>query len=175
MMSLLTVVQDVCEVVGVAQPSTVFGAINTDRTMQEMVRCANEMAQRISGDTREWAEMQAIGTFSGPGDAFTVPSDFRRMLLTSRDLEAGPNSVSDAVHLGFERVAAAPRPQLYGQPRRVDQLRRPDQVRSAAQCRRDRDLRLSDKELRSARRWRCRRLRSRLTAIGSCSMSACSS
>jgi hypothetical protein len=82
-MSLLTVVQDVCEVVGVAQPSTVFGAINADRTMQEMLRCANEMAQRISGDTREWAEMQAVGTFTGPGDAFTVPSDFRRMLLTS--------------------------------------------------------------------------------------------
>jgi hypothetical protein len=82
-MSLLTVVQDVCEVVGVAQPSTVFGAINTDRTMQEMLRCANEMAQRIAGDTREWAEMQAVGTFTGPGEAFTVPSDFRRMLLTS--------------------------------------------------------------------------------------------
>jgi hypothetical protein len=82
-MSLLTVVQDVCEVVGVAQPGTVFGAINTDRTMQEMVRCANEMAQRIAGDTREWAEMQAIGVFTGPGDAFTPPADFKRMLLTT--------------------------------------------------------------------------------------------
>jgi hypothetical protein len=82
-MSLLTVVQDVCEVVGVAQPNTVFGAINTDRTMQEMVRCANEMAQRIAGDTREWAEMQAIGTFTGPGGEFTPPADYKRMLLST--------------------------------------------------------------------------------------------
>jgi hypothetical protein len=79
---LLTVVQDVCEVVGVAQPSTVFGAINTDRTMQEMVRCANEMAQRIAGDTREWAEMQAVGTFTDRSE-FTPPADFKRMPLST--------------------------------------------------------------------------------------------
>jgi hypothetical protein len=51
--------------------------------MQEMVTIANGMAQRISGDTREWSRMKTIGTFTGPGDAFTPPSDFRRQLLTT--------------------------------------------------------------------------------------------
>lgn len=82
-MTLLTVVQDVCEVVGVARPTTVFGSINTDRTMQEMLRVANEIAQRMAGDTREWAAMKVIGTFTGPGDAFDPPTDFKRLLLSS--------------------------------------------------------------------------------------------
>ena len=54
-MSLLTVVQDVCEAVGVVRPASIFAAIDADRTMQEMVTIANGMAQRISGDTREWS------------------------------------------------------------------------------------------------------------------------
>jgi hypothetical protein len=82
-MSLLSVVQDVCEVVGVARPATVFAAISADRTMQEMVTIANGMAQRIAGDTREWSRMKVIGTFTGPGDAFAPPADFRRQLLTT--------------------------------------------------------------------------------------------
>ena len=37
-----------------AVPSAVVPAIDADRTMQEMLACANEMAQRIAYDTREW-------------------------------------------------------------------------------------------------------------------------
>jgi hypothetical protein len=83
-MSLLTVVQEVCEVVGVERPTSVFAGISTNRTMQEMVALANEMAQRIADDTREWALMKAIGGFTGPGDAFDPPIDFKRLLLTTQ-------------------------------------------------------------------------------------------
>ena len=47
-MTLLTVVKDVCATVGVQVPSTVFGGIANNRTMQEMLALANEMAQRIA-------------------------------------------------------------------------------------------------------------------------------
>jgi hypothetical protein len=80
-MSLLSVVQDVCEVVGVEAPTSVFASINTDRTMQEMLRTANTTAQRIAGDTREWAIMQAVAVFSGPGAVYAPPVDFKRLLL----------------------------------------------------------------------------------------------
>jgi hypothetical protein len=82
-MSLLTVVQDVCEVVGVERPTTVFGQLGSNRTMQEMVACANEIAQRIAGDTREWTQMKAVGVFTGPGDTYAPPPDFKRLLLTT--------------------------------------------------------------------------------------------
>ena len=52
-MTLLTVVKDVCSVVGVVQPSSVFTNITGTRTMQEMLSLANEMAQRIAYDTRD--------------------------------------------------------------------------------------------------------------------------
>ena len=35
--------------------------------MQEMLDLANEMGKRIAGDTREWAIMRSVGTFTGPG------------------------------------------------------------------------------------------------------------
>jgi hypothetical protein len=82
-MSLLEVVQDVCEVVGVERPTTVFGQISSNRTMQEMLACANEIAQRIAGDTREWTQMKAVGTFTGPGQQYNPPVDFKRLLLTT--------------------------------------------------------------------------------------------
>jgi hypothetical protein len=82
-MTLLTVVQDVCEVVGVERPASVFPQIGTDRTMQEMVACANEIAQRIASDTREWTQMKVVGTFTGPGNNFAPPVDFKRLLLTT--------------------------------------------------------------------------------------------
>jgi DNA-binding IclR family transcriptional regulator len=53
-MTLLSVVKDVCAVVGVLVPTSVFSNITTNRTMQEMLALANEMAQRIAYDTRDW-------------------------------------------------------------------------------------------------------------------------
>ena len=84
-MSLLSVVQDVCAVVGVARPVSVFAAIGSNRTMFEMVALANEMAQRIAYDTRDWQGLQRSVTYSGNGTAtdFALPADYKRMLLTS--------------------------------------------------------------------------------------------
>ena len=83
-MTLLTVVQDVCAVVGVKVPAAVFSGITTDRTMQEMVALANEMAQRIAYDTRDWTKLRKPQTFTGNGvkTAHDMPADYKRMLLT---------------------------------------------------------------------------------------------
>ena len=83
-MSLLSVVQDVCAVVGVARPVSVFAAIGSNRTMFEMVALANEMAQRIAYDTRDWQDLQRSVTYPGTGTAadFALPADYKRMLLT---------------------------------------------------------------------------------------------
>jgi hypothetical protein len=93
-MSLLTVVRDVCAVVGVELPTSVFTSISANRTMQEMVALANEMAQRIAYDTRDWTELQKAHTFLGadidPDPNFVVgqgvyplPADYKRMLLST--------------------------------------------------------------------------------------------
>jgi hypothetical protein len=101
-MSLLTVVQDVCAVVGVAVPTSVYASINGNRTMQEMVALATEMAQTIAYDTRDWTRLRVIPPsplFVGDGvqhlqppagdgllvgtSAFNLPADYKRMLLTS--------------------------------------------------------------------------------------------
>ncbi|RPH75988.1 hypothetical protein EHM76_00100 [bacterium] len=94
-MSLLTVVQDVCAVVGVQRPTTVFASITTNRTMFEMATLATEMAQRIAYDLREWRQMKTSTSFIGDGvkdpatgvvtgtSAFNLPANYQRMLLTA--------------------------------------------------------------------------------------------
>ena len=84
-MTLLSVVKDVASVIGVAQPNTVFGGINSNRTMQEVLSLANEMAQRIAYDTREWNALVSLATYLGDGvtEAFPMPADYKRMLLKS--------------------------------------------------------------------------------------------
>jgi hypothetical protein len=84
-MSLLTVVRDVCAVVGVAAPSSGFAALGSNRTMFEMLACANEMAQRIAADTRDWTMLRVSMTLIGDGvtTAFNLPANYRRMLLNS--------------------------------------------------------------------------------------------
>jgi hypothetical protein len=86
--TLLSVVRDVCAVVGVTQPTAVVAGIAANRTMQEMLALANEMAQRIAYDTRDWTMLKTITLGSSPqGDgstpAFNLPSNFKRMLLTT--------------------------------------------------------------------------------------------
>ena len=84
-MTLLSVVRDVCAVVGVQLPTSVFSGITGNRTMQEMVALANEMAQRIAYDVRDWTKLRTTATFPGDGatDAFDLPANYKRMLLTS--------------------------------------------------------------------------------------------
>jgi hypothetical protein len=84
-MTLLSVIRDVCAVVGVQQPASVTTNLVANRTMQEMLALANEMAQRISYDTRDWTLFRATQTFSGDGikTGFPLPADYKRMLLTA--------------------------------------------------------------------------------------------
>jgi len=83
-MTLLTVVRDVCATVGVTLPTSVFGSINTDRTMQEMLALANEVAQRIAYDTRDWVALRNLFLAEGDGIAysFPLPNSFKRITLS---------------------------------------------------------------------------------------------
>jgi hypothetical protein len=82
-MTILQVVKDVCAVVGVSQPNSIFAGLNSNRTMFEMLGNANEMAQRIAYNTREWQALKSIVIFNGDGvtKAFDLPADYKRMLL----------------------------------------------------------------------------------------------
>jgi hypothetical protein len=82
---LLSVVKSVCATVGVQLPTSIFSGIGGNRTMQEMLECANDMAQRIAYDTRDWTRLRTTVTFTGDGTtmAFDLPVNFKRMLLTS--------------------------------------------------------------------------------------------
>ena len=84
-MTLLSVTRDVCAAVGVLVPTSVFSNITGNRTMQEMLSLANEMAQRIAYDTRDWVKLRKTTTLTGDGTTtgFNLPADFQRMLLTS--------------------------------------------------------------------------------------------
>lgn len=84
-MTLLTVVNDVCAMVGVHTMPTVFGSIGNNRTAQEMLAVANEMADRIAADMRDWTELRTGTAFTGDGvaEAFPLPVDYRRMLTNS--------------------------------------------------------------------------------------------
>ena len=84
-MSLLTVVRDVCAVVGVEAPATsVFTNISTNRTMFEMVALATEMGHRIACEFRDWTILRRTAQYIGNGlqTEFVMPSDYRRMLIT---------------------------------------------------------------------------------------------
>ena len=102
-MTILSVVKDVCAAVGVMVPQSVFSGLQANRTMQEMLSLANEMAQRIAYDTRDWTALKAQNIFTGDGQftagpdlilgtaddvlvgttAFNLPANYKRMLLTS--------------------------------------------------------------------------------------------
>jgi hypothetical protein len=84
-MSLLTVVKDVCAVVGIPIPQAVLSNITANRTMQEMLSLANEMANRIAYDNRDWSVLKLFNTFTGDGTktSFPLPANYKRMLLTT--------------------------------------------------------------------------------------------
>jgi len=84
-MTLLSVVKDVCAVVGVAVPQSVFSNITGNRTMQEMLSLANEMAQRIAYDNRDWTALITAGKHTGDGvlQGYVLPANYKRLMLTS--------------------------------------------------------------------------------------------
>jgi len=71
--------------VGVAIPQSIFSNLTGNRTTQEMVSTANEMAQRITADHRDWTRLRKVQTYTGDGvtTAWDLPANYRRMLLTS--------------------------------------------------------------------------------------------
>jgi hypothetical protein len=84
-MSVLQVIKDVCATVGVLLPQSVFSGIAGNRTMQEMLSLANEMAQRIAYDNRDWQTLRASTTIVGDGvaESFALPENYKRLMLTS--------------------------------------------------------------------------------------------
>jgi hypothetical protein len=85
-MTVQSVVKEVCAVVGVRPPAgSIFVLPSQDRTAWEMVNLANEMAQRIAYNTRDWQKFRSLASLSGDGvtTAFDLPTDWHRMLLTS--------------------------------------------------------------------------------------------
>jgi hypothetical protein len=87
-MSLVSVVLDVCADIGVGGaplPTSVFSSISTNRTMVELLALANEMAQRIAYDTKDWQALTKLNVFTGDGvtTAFNLPADYKRMLKTA--------------------------------------------------------------------------------------------
>lgn len=85
-MSILSVVKDVCYAVGVNPPTSMFASSIQPRTQAELLSLANEMAQRIAYDGREWTALKTIATFVGDGikDRFPLPANYKRMLVTSQ-------------------------------------------------------------------------------------------
>jgi len=84
-MTILSVTKDVCAAVGVTLPTSVFANLTGNRTMQEMLSLANEMAQRIAYDLRDWTTLKKTQVFTGDGvkSAFDLPANYKRMLLTA--------------------------------------------------------------------------------------------
>jgi hypothetical protein len=85
-MTIQSVIKEVCSFVGVRPPQgSVIQNPLVDRTSWEFVNLANEMAQRIGYDTRDWTTLRKLCIFPGDGvvASFSMPSDYQRMLLTS--------------------------------------------------------------------------------------------
>lgn len=97
-MTILSVIQAVAPVVGVAVPSAVV--TSTDREHVELTALANEMAERIS-KAHEWQLFNTLATYTGDGsmEDFSLPADYDRMLtkaqLWSSSLETPLSAITD--------------------------------------------------------------------------------
>ena len=97
-MSLLSVCQNVCTVIGLDIPDAVASA--TDREYVELLAVANEMAARIANG-HEWQKLSAVQTMTGDGvrEDFDLPDNFDRMLVKaqvwSSSLETALSPISD--------------------------------------------------------------------------------
>jgi len=84
-MSLLSVCNDVAAVVGVRRFTSIFSQISNNRTQQEFLACANEMALAIAHNTRDWRALIVQASFTGDGasQSFAMPANYKRMLKTT--------------------------------------------------------------------------------------------
>ena len=127
-MTLLSVVRDVCAAVGVPSRSRVFSSITGNRTMQEMVSLANEMAQRIAYDNRDWTRLKKTQTYIGDG-VTTAFDSARQLQAHAADVEClalDLDADADDVRSRHRRMAEPPRPRVKQRQRRVDDDRRAD-------------------------------------------------
>jgi hypothetical protein len=89
-MTVQSVIREVCAYIGVRPPvGSVFVTPEQSRTAWELLNLANEMAQRIAYNTRDWTVLRKLNTFTGPGtifpdqdnvSTFILPTDYHRML-----------------------------------------------------------------------------------------------
>lgn len=82
-MTILSVAQSACRVIGINEPDVLVGS--TDRQYIELLMIAQEMAERIARG-HEWQKLSRIHTLTGDGttEDFSLPSDFDRMLVKSQ-------------------------------------------------------------------------------------------
>lgn len=80
---ILTIIQQACTVLALQVPDQIYGS--TLREHVELGALATEMAQRIAFDTKDWASLTALATFTGDGvtEESDMPFDYRRMLKTT--------------------------------------------------------------------------------------------
>jgi hypothetical protein len=89
-MTIQSVIKEVCAAVGVAIPTaSVIPMVASDRTTHEMMAVANEMAQRIAWNTRDWTTLRRFGMINAveplPDQleaSYPLPPDYRRMTDT---------------------------------------------------------------------------------------------
>lgn len=82
-MTILSVVQEVCPVIGLSVPVALF--TSTDGDLIQLRNVANEMAQRIAA-THDWQLLKRINTHTGDGSTedFDLPGDYDRMTKDSQ-------------------------------------------------------------------------------------------
>ena len=85
-MTVQSVIREVCSFIGVRPPSgSVFQSAYQDRTAWEFVQLANEKAQSIAYDTRDWTALHELCTLTGNGvEAHPLPANYQRMLLSAQ-------------------------------------------------------------------------------------------
>lgn len=97
-MTILTVAEEVCKVVGLAVPNQIVGA--TQREYVELAATMQEMARRIA-DGHDWQLLSRIATITGDGttEDHDLPTDYARMLVKSQvwssSLETPLSPISD--------------------------------------------------------------------------------
>lgn len=97
-MTILSVIEDACKVIGLDVPEAV--ASSTTREHVELLQIANEIAERIAKG-HEWQTLNRIHTLTGDGSTedFDLPSDYDRMLtkaqVWSSSLETPLSPISD--------------------------------------------------------------------------------
>ncbi len=105
-MTVLSVIQDVCKVIGLDVPTAVMAS--TTREHIELATLANDLAERIL-QAHDWQALKTLATLTGDGStqAFNLPSGYDRMLkkaqVWSSSLETPLSPITDTDEwLGLE-------------------------------------------------------------------------